>query len=46
MANRKVREYRKVYNRKICRNALKFYNKTNKIKYMWKKLKGGEDETV
>ena len=44
MANKKVKEYRKVYNRKICRNALKFYNKTNKIKYMWEKLRGSKKQ--
>lgn len=36
MSNQKVEGIRKVYNRKILRNKLKFIYKTNKIRRIWK----------
>lgn len=39
MANKNVKEYRKIYNRKLLRNMLKKNFGTNKIKNIWHRLR-------
>ncbi len=38
--NSNLKEFRKVYNRKILRNYIKNKVKTNKISNIWHKLRG------